>query len=150
MSKPLRRCRLCELEANTEADLNMFVSDSKSKHGKANCCLECRRNEYSKYEAENKNKRTVEKKEQMWEHTLKSKYGINKEEYNTMLEEQDFSCKICNAHIAELDRKLYVDHCHTTGKVRGLLCITCNTGIGMLKDDIEILENAIKYLKETN
>jgi len=43
---------------------------------------------------------------------------------------------------------LVVDHCHSTGKVRGLLCSNCNRGIGMLQERVDILQNAIDYLKE--
>jgi hypothetical protein len=43
--------------------------------------------------------------------------------------------------------RLSVDHCHNTGKIRGILCTKCNTGLGSFKDNIELLMNAIKYLK---
>ena len=57
--------------------------------------------------------------------------------------EQDNRCAICGA----MPKKpLFVDHCHVTGKVRGLLCVSCNTALGLLKDSITALEQAIKYL----
>ncbi len=61
-----------------------------------------------------------------------------------MLQDQKNSCLICNR---ELDQSACVDHCHTTGKVRGLLCRQCNMALGLLKDNIDSLENAINYLK---
>jgi hypothetical protein len=81
----------------------------------------------------------------------KRKYGITLEEYNKMLENQNGLCAICNSpEKVKTDDKvklLAVDHCHTSGAVRGLLCNACNTGIGKFKEDINILESAIKYLK---
>ncbi len=78
-------------------------------------------------------------------------YGINLEEYNIMFEKQNGVCKICNnSEMFHKNKMLCVDHDHVTGKVRGLLCQGCNTGLGNLRDSIENLENAIKYLKENN
>lgn len=79
---------------------------------------------------------------------LKRKYGISLEEYNIRLEEQDFSCLICNGE--EIDRQLAVDHDHKTGKVRGLLCGSCNRALGLFKDSPELMEKAINYLKENS
>jgi len=75
---------------------------------------------------------------------LKSRYGITIDRYDEMYEQQDGKCAICKA---EDEGRFAVDHCHNTGKVRGLLCRSCNLGIGQLKDDIEVLTNAITYLQ---
>lgn len=84
---------------------------------------------------------------QKWRRQFKlKKYGITIEEYNKLLEEQDGCCKICGKYFTEYKRDFSVDHNHTTGKVRGLLCNSCNTGIGLLGEDIDILIKAIKYL----
>lgn len=75
----------------------------------------------------------------------KSRYGITKEEYNYLLDTQKGCCAICKKHQTEFKRKLSVDHCHTTEKVRGLLCIRCNTLLGIFekyKDNFEIYLNA--------
>ena len=77
---------------------------------------------------------------------LLHKYGITLEDYNQMFADQEGCCKVCDRHQSEFTNNLCVDHCHTTGKVRGLLCFSCNTGIGHLKDDIELLKRAITYL----
>lgn len=58
----------------------------------------------------------------------------------------DTQCQICGTIFGI--QKAHVDHCHNTGKLRGLLCQTCNTGIGHLKDDIQTLQKAIKYLEK--
>jgi len=79
---------------------------------------------------------------------IEKKYGITEDQYNEIWIEQCGRCAICKKHEQELGKVLYIDHCHSTGKVRGLLCQKCNTGIGLLFDDKEILLNAIKYLEK--
>ena len=76
------------------------------------------------------------------------KYGITLEQYNAMLAAQGGVCALCKmpGRFGKYD-KLDVDHCHETGRVRGLLCITCNHALGILGDNVEALEKAIKYLK---
>ena len=81
---------------------------------------------------------------------LKRTYGIDYDQYMQMLDLQNGVCAICKnkehvLHKGEV-RLMAVDHCHTTGEVRGLLCTNCNKGIGHFKDDIKVLESAINYL----
>lgn len=81
-------------------------------------------------------------------HKTKVKYGVTEEIYNKMLSEQNGVCKICSCKAEDAPKnKLFVDHCHSTGKVRGLLCDHCNNLLGRAKDSIKTLENAIKYLE---
>jgi len=77
---------------------------------------------------------------------LKRKYNITPEEYEAMLERQGGVCDICH-QVCRSGRRLAVDHCHSSGKVRGLLCIKCNTTVGWLEGDPELLMPAIEYLK---
>jgi len=77
---------------------------------------------------------------------LLRKYKITLEQYNELFEKQNGRCAICKQKPTK--RRLDVDHNHKTGKVRGLLCLACNAGIGQLDDDINILQEAINYLKE--
>jgi len=79
---------------------------------------------------------------------LKFKYGITIEDYDNMLLEQGSLCAICNLPMEEKD--ICIDHCHKTNKVRGLLHRTCNAAIGLLKEDINILANAITYIIKSN
>jgi len=74
---------------------------------------------------------------------LKYCYGIDMEYYRAMIERQSGVCAICGK-----ERKLVIDHDHKTGVVRGLLCNSCNIGIGLLKDDTSILAAAIDYLEK--
>ncbi|QBP33246.1 endonuclease VII [Gordonia phage BrutonGaster] len=73
---------------------------------------------------------------------LRERYGISLAEYKDLLDEQDGKCAICHT-VA----KLHVDHCHVTGKKRGLLCSQCNTAIGLLKEDLNLLSRAAEYLE---
>jgi hypothetical protein len=62
-----------------------------------------------------------------------------------MINEQNNSCKICNRKLPE--DKLRIDHCHASGKIRGILCDDCNVTLGLIKENIQTLENMIEYLK---
>lgn len=79
---------------------------------------------------------------------LKKYYGISNEEYLKMFDEQKGCCAICNISQTELKKKLFVDHCHNTGKVRGLLCRQCNSVLGYAYDNVDILTKSIEYLKK--
>ncbi len=76
-------------------------------------------------------------------------YGITSEEYDVMLAKQDGHCATCSTTVPGNSRRnvyFSVDHCHTTGKVRGLLCHNCNTALGLLKDNTDTIANLIRYL----
>ena len=76
---------------------------------------------------------------------LIKKFGITLEHFNLMLKNQNNKCAICKK---EECRNLAVDHDHKTGKIRGLLCLNCNTGLGSFKDNLDLLLKAINYLKK--
>jgi hypothetical protein len=83
---------------------------------------------------------------------LKKRVGITLQEYDKLLKQQEMVCAICKRVETRKNANgstwsLSVDHCHTTGVIRGLLCGRCNTGLGMFLDDPTLLENAISYLK---
>jgi hypothetical protein len=80
---------------------------------------------------------------------IKKAYGISYEDYLQLLERQNFGCAICQSKVANNKRtsdKLFIDHCHETGKVRGLLCSRCNHALGQFDDRADLLQNAISYL----
>ena len=78
------------------------------------------------------------------------KYGITPEQYEVMLKEQKDKCKICERMFDEETTVPHVDHCHSTGKVRGLVCRSCNTGLGFFEDNTEWLKKAITYLEASH
>lgn len=81
---------------------------------------------------------------------IKALYGLELEQYKGILEKQAYKCSICSKdHLPSAKKgRLAVDHNHKTGRVRGLLCMACNSGIGHFKDSPEILEKAVAYLKK--
>lgn len=83
-------------------------------------------------------------------YNLKHNYGISKADMDSMLDRQNHKCAICgteeNVVIKGKKIRLSIDHCHTTGKVRGLLCSKCNQGLGSFKDRIDLLDAAKQYL----
>lgn len=75
-------------------------------------------------------------------------YGLTLEELQAMYVAQDYKCAICQRHEDTFCRSLAIDHCHSTGLVRGLLCGSCNTAIGRLGDNVEGLKRATAYLEK--
>lgn len=77
---------------------------------------------------------------------FKRKYGISINDYNTLFKNQGGKCAICKTHQNDLPSSLVIDHDHITDRVRGLLCSNCNLAIGLLKENVDTLDNAIIYL----
>lgn len=97
-----------------------------------------------KYQKENKTKYKMA--------TIKYLYGISKEQYDKMYVDQNGLCAICSKpetmKYKNKIRELCVDHNHTTGKIRKLLCYKCNLGLGCYLDNPELLKNAANYLEQ--
>jgi len=87
--------------------------------------------------------RRIKHKVRMW--NITSKHGLSSEQYHALMNRQNSMCAICGEQLY-LDSRTHVDHDHSTGDIRGILCHYCNTGIGLFKDKPEVLEKAIKYL----
>ena len=77
---------------------------------------------------------------------MRAEYGIDKQDFCRMLEEQRHACAICAGDIAD-SPSTHVDHDHTTGRVRGLLCSRCNQAIGLLREDEKLFRRAVNYLR---
>lgn len=73
---------------------------------------------------------------------IRQKYGLAESDYRALVVKHAGRCGICG----DLEQNLVVDHCHTTGRVRGLLCRICNLGLGYFRDDTERMMRAIAYL----
>ena len=78
---------------------------------------------------------------------LMTNYGLTHSEYEDMLEGQGGVCACCGKTPDENKRKLAIDHCHQTNEIRGILCNACNSGIGLLGDNIDALRKAVAYLE---
>ena len=83
-----------------------------------------------------------------WKSALKLKYGITPEIYDAILRSQDGRCAICKG--ISQHARLGVDHCHRTGKVRGLICVRCNSALGYLKESLRLFKSAVEYLERTD
>lgn len=79
-------------------------------------------------------------------HLLKKKYGLTLDQFDELLASQHGACAICLRE--QVGMRLHIDHDHSTGKIRGLLCSNCNTGLGMFGDSVDGLIAAIQYLEE--
>ncbi|KKM94802.1 hypothetical protein LCGC14_1194640 [marine sediment metagenome] len=119
-------------------------------------CRECfnarRRKHYAKHHTEVRsytNKWRKNNSERIRIGRIKREYGISLEEYNKIITDQDNSCAVCNS-VFKVDKKPVVDHDHITGKVRGLLCTSCNSGIGFLGDTLLSLKKACDYLSKSS
>lgn len=98
---------------------------------------------WKKHQAGRKNKTRDE--------SLRRQYGLSKQEFDDMRAQQEYRCKICGAEEGTWKAnaaRLVVDHCHATGRIRGLLCPSCNRGLGQFEDQPLRLLAAVTYLTE--
>lgn len=121
------------------ADSEHFTKCKASKDGLQRWCKMCMSRDSAKA--------------QRHDHHLRRKYGISLLEYQQLLAAQGAKCAICERAEQSVRQgrsfRLAVDHCHTTGKIRGLLCANCNRGVGLLGDDPEACDRAAEYLRRT-
>jgi ERCC4-type nuclease len=110
--------------------------------------LEENKEEISKKKKELRKKDVEKTKRNDRKYQLKQFYDITPEQYTELYNKQNGCCAICGKNQSELKKALGVDHNHTTGKIRGLLCFNCNITIGKFNDDINMLILATNYLKE--
>lgn len=109
----------------------------KVRQGKA---IFCSRQCYNDHRSQNK----LDKKSAERAYQIKHKYGLDADQYRSMLEDQSGKCAICLVPFG--DHTPRVDHDHKTDAVRGLLCNACNTGLGAFRDSIDSLRSAVEYL----
>jgi len=108
-------------------------------------CKECRRTHAKQKYKSDGVYREIKAQKRMDRHK-RATYGISEAEYVAMLAKQQNKCTICN-NLDPSGKRLAVDHCHTTGIIRGLLCCNCNRAIGMMQDSPDLLIKAAEYLK---
>lgn len=127
-------------------DSSLFPKATGKVRGYAWICKNCKIVKRKEKQASMSPEDWALKNRQYW---LKSQYGITLEQYNEKLRQQNHKCAICSTDETEVFKQLlYVDHNHTTGQIRGLLCHPCNAGLGHFKEKEELLDNAKQYLKE--
>ena len=132
----MKFCRKCE----TNLSLDFFGSDKSRKSGKSIYCLKCR----ADLAREKRNKRPHVDRN----YRRLIKYNLSPDQYQEILKSQGGVCSICKTDTPGAGHpELYVDHNHSTGQVRGLLCRDCNLLLGYAKDNPENLRRSILYLE---
>jgi hypothetical protein len=139
--------KLC-LKCNIVKGASFFSLDKYKKSGLKSYCKDCCRDYSREYGRKYRQENRAELREKTLWYDRKSSYGITKEQYINMLVEQNNMCAICLHTPDDVIYDFHVDHCHTTGKIRGLLCRGCNHGLGNFKDNITSLRLAAQYLEE--
>jgi hypothetical protein len=144
-------CARCDVEKPVAA----FPIDHQRPDRLYSYCLECKakvmREASRKYGATHRAKLRLKDRR----NRLERLYGLSADAFMALLEAQDGACAICGLRMSDGDadhtsgsvRRANVDHCHKTGRIRGLLCNRCNTGLGQFSDDPEILRRAAAYLE---
>lgn len=132
-------CKTCSKEK--------IKTDQKNNPDKwAGYARKYRVNNYDKHR-ENAKKYKSLHPERVKNTVLKRNFGITIDQFNKMFSAQGGCCLICGRHASEFKKSLAVDHCHKTGKIRGLLCHHCNTAIGLLQDEPVLAVKLAEYLK---
>lgn len=131
----VKTCAQCKIEK----PLEKFKPRNLYKYGVNSICRECdNTNTRARYWKTPEKFRTRSRTGK-----LLSKFNLTEEQYKEL---GDSACHICGA-LCKTGRRLAVDHCHVTGKIRGLLCANCNRALGMFQDNITIVKAAVSYLE---
>lgn len=112
------------MQCSSIKDLDSFSNTKLKVDGKSSVCKACQRYQF-----------------------VKTTYGLDRESYDILLDKSQGVCDICKTP-CKTNKNLTIDHCHTTGKVRGLLCNVCNRALGLFKDRVDLLKSAIDYLTD--
>ncbi len=130
----MKKCSKCKLEKPL-SDFHNAKNGRLGKHHYCKNCMSAQRKQTYNY-SKSFNRR------------IRAKYNLSSEELISMHNSQNKKCKICGNIYEDISKHggLYIDHCHTTGKVRGLLCAKCNQLLGACRDNVVILQSAVDYL----
>lgn len=126
-------CRIC----NENKSIDEFSVARRNVGGREHQCKGCR------WSRRNRNSHS----HSSWKNNLFYKYNLTIQQYEEMVQFQDGLCAICKKPDY---RRLSVDHSHTTGQVRGLLCNACNRSIGLLGDNLESIRSVLLYLERND
>lgn len=133
-----RTCRAC----GNRKPMHAFSWVGKARKYRFRKCTEC----CTAAARERRNKEPELTKLNAFKRHIRVKYGISYETFLRLRAEQNNLCAICSGELIDP----HIDHCHESGRVRGILCFTCNTALGKFKDSIEILRSAISYLQRSD
>lgn len=144
--KPANVSMVCT-GCNETKGVTEFHKRASRPSGRVSRCKECTNTAQSALQ-KTEDTRLYNRKDKLWRN-----FGLTLEAYDKLLKDQNGVCAICKGPERFLSRNgfpkhMAVDHCHKTGRVRGLLCHHCNTGIGNLNDSVELLKDAIRYLEK--
>ena len=155
----------CQGKCQESKSLSAFYKHPKGKYGRASWCKQCQKDHMKDKRLEEQTPEQKERQERLDKERaleygisvekiydrrakLKKKYNITLLEYHELMDAQEGRCAICGKSAnEERYRRLHIDHCHKENVVRGLLCISCNNGIGRFKDSPELLLAAADYLQ---
>lgn len=130
-------CKHCGDEKD-EVDFYSFFDKWANKSYTSTRCKPC----HQSYKKSNPNTAKNRKAEK-----LKLRYGLTYDQWEQLREVENYACMICGITEDDMGKKLDVDHCHVSGKFRGVVCNPCNNVLGHARDNVEILQAAISYLK---
>lgn len=122
-----KKCITCK----EEKDVDQFYLNRRW-NARMSYCKDCNRERVEEWHVKNPEKKNL--------YNVKRKYGLSSEDFQNLYETQDGKCALCDK-----EKKLVVDHCHGTGKVRGLLCIRCNTALGCFENGL--VDKVVEYLE---
>ena len=153
-STGVKKCSKCEKTKPRE----QFNKRKKgARDGLCSCCKSCHREIAARWAKQNAQKK--KEIDRRWQREnpdkvslmqrkihIKRLYGVTYGDYERLLEHQGRCCACCGKHESEQKHRLAVDHVHDSGKIRGLLCNNCNSGIGKLGDNSDGVRKALEYL----
>jgi len=131
------------LRCKEEKPLTEFQRESTRKSGYRGRCKSC--------EAETRKvpSTSYDTPQKAWRRHIKAKFGITEDVYHELYANQNGRCAICGTEDPSSKHGFFsIDHCHTTGKIRGLLCQHCNKGLGMFRESAKSLQEAVAYLQQ--
>lgn len=142
----MKTCTVCKQQKS----FSDFYNRKASEDGKAYRCKVCDNHAVRQYRRKNqKNWSQIQKRANRLH-----KHGITQDQFDKMYIQQNGKCNICNCELdinlppKDTKRVCVIDHCHTSGTVRGLLCTKCNQALGLFNDNVNSLKKAIQYLSE--
>lgn len=138
MAYETKVCSICKLEKNIS---EFYFLKKRNKYEYK--CKVCRRVYLNKWAIEHPNNIYDYGRKRNY----KKRYDITIDQYNNLFKKQNGCCAICGKHQTEIDRKLFIDHNHINGEVRGLLCQKCNFLISQAEDNYDTLIKAAEYVR---